>query len=435
MMPNDVRATARDLLQFIDASPTAAHAVAEACRRLEQAGFRRLNEADAWKLSRGDRFFVVRHHHSVIAAIVGREPASAAGFRIAGAHTDAPGLRVKPNAPYAANGYVQLGVEVYGGPLLASWTDRDLTLAGKLHVSAAGDPAHVVLVRSERPLCRIPQLAIHFNREVNDKGLILNKQQHLPPICGLGAQESLDAGRVLALLAAQAGVAAGDIVAADLEVVDTQPAAFGGLDEEFIFAPRIDNLSGSHAVLSALLRVADAPAATCIAALFDSEEIGSQTLAGAGSHFLDALLERIALHGGGSREDWHRALASSLFVSVDCAHAVHPNFPDFHDPQHRPQLNGGPVIKTNAQQRYATDPLTAHWFAQCAARAGVPVQRYVHRTDLACGSTIGPMTATRLGVPAVDVGSPMLSMHSIRETGGAGDQELMVRTLREHYVG
>jgi aspartyl aminopeptidase len=435
MMPDDFRATARDMLQFIDASPTAAHAVAEACRRLESAGFRRLQETDAWQLAPGGRYYVVRHHHSVIAAIIGRKPLPAAGFRIAGAHTDAPGLRLKPNTPYAANGYIQLGVEVYGGPLLASWTDRDLTLAGKLHVKDAAGGLRAVLVRGNRPMCRIPQLAIHFNREVNDKGLVLNKQQHLPPICGLGTKETLDPRRALTLLAEQVGIAASDVVAADLEVVDTQPAVFGGLDEEFIFAPRIDNLAGTHAVLAALLRVSEPPASTCVAALFDSEEIGSQTLAGAASLFLDATLERIVLRGQASREDWHRSLARSLLVSVDGAHAVHPNFADLHDPQHRPVLNGGPVIKTNAQQRYATTPETARWFEQCAARAEVPVQHYVHRTDLTCGSTIGPMTATRLGVPATDVGSPMLSMHSIREMGGVTDQEHMVRALREHFVG
>lgn len=434
MMPDDSRATTRDLLQFIDASPTAAHAVAEACRRLAAAGFQRLDEAAAWQLAPGGRYFVVRRHTSVIATVIGGEPPAAAGFRIAGAHTDAPGLRLKPNAPYAASGYIQLGVEVYGGPLLASWTDRDLTLAGRLHVQAADGVLRTVLVRGDRPLCRIPQLAIHFNREVNDKGLVLNKQQHLPPICGLGAQETLDPRRVLTLLAEQAGIAARDVVAADLEVVDTQPATCGGLDGELIFAPRIDNLAGTHAVLSALLRIGDPRAATCVAALFDSEEIGSQTLAGAASLFLDATLERIVLRDGTGREDWHRSLARSLLVSVDGAHAVHPSFADFHDPRHRPLLNGGPVIKVNAQQRYATSPETARWFEQCAARAGVPVQRYVHRTDLACGSTIGPMTATRLGVPAVDVGSPMLSMHSIRETGGVLDQEHMVRALREHFV-
>jgi len=435
MTPDDFRATAHDLLQFINASPTAAHAVAEVGRHLETAGFLRLREADAWQLAPGGRYFVVRGHTSVIAAIIGSEPLPAAGFRIAGAHVDAPGLRLKPSAAYAANGYVQLGVEVYGGPLLASWTDRDLTLAGRLHLKDEGGGLRTVLVRGDRPLCRIPQLAIHFNREVNDKGLVLNKQQHLPPICGLGAKEAFDPRRVSTLLAEQAGLDANEVVAADLEVVDLQPATFGGLDEEFIFAARIDNLAGTHAVLNALLRVGDPPAASCVAALFDSEEVGSQTLAGAGSRFLDATLERIAVRDGASREDWHRSLARSLLVSVDGAHAVHPNFADFHDPQHRPLLNGGPVIKINAQQRYATSPETAHWFEQCAVRGGVPVQRYVHRTDLACGSTIGPMTATRLGVPTIDVGSPMLSMHSIRETGGILDQESMVRALREHYVG
>jgi aspartyl aminopeptidase len=432
------QAATRDLMRFIADGPTAAHAVATAAQRLAQAGFRRLEEKDAWSLRPGDRFCVVRGHTALVAGRIGVEPICDAGFRIAAAHCDAPGLRLKPQALYANHGYVQLGVEVYGGPLLASWTDRDLTLAGKLLVRQPGAPPLVRLVRSDRALCRIPQLAIHLNRDINKEGLKLDSQKHLPPILGLGDEQTLAARPLLKLFAEQAGVAVKDVVGLDLEVVDVQPPAIGGLSNELLFAPRIDNLAGSHAVLEALLRAgASAGAgvgATCIAAVFDGEEIGSQLPGGAGSFFLDAVLERVCNAGTPSREAWHRARARSRFVSVDGAHAVHPNYADMHDPHHRPGLNRGPVIKTNAAQRYATVVQTAHWFEHCAERARVPVQHYVHRTDLPCGTTIGPMIAARLGLPAVDVGNPMLAMHSIRETGGVLDQEWMIRALTQHFV-
>lgn len=425
----------RSLMKFIDASPTAAHAVVKAQQQLDAAGYLCLNEGEPWDLKPGQRFYVLRQHNSLVAGRLGANPPAETGFRLIGAHTDSPGLRLKPHAHYSEKGYLMLGVEVYGGPLLASWTDRDLSIAGKLFVRQDAAMPKVVLVRGDRPLCRIPQLAIHLNREVNDKGLVFNKQRHLPPIYGLGDDEALRSESLLSYFAEQAAVDINDIVATDLEVVDTQGANLGGLNRELLFAPRIDNLAGSHAALTALLDVSSqdraAPQSTQVIALFDSEEIGSQSLGGAGSLFLDSILERLAAPKG-KREDLHRALAKSLLVSVDGAHALHPNFAEMHDPQHPIHLNGGPVIKINAMQRYATRGLTGHWFERCAARAEVPVQHYVHRNDLPCGSTIGPMTSTRLGVPTVDVGNPMLSMHSIRETGGVEDQGMMVVSLAEH---
>lgn len=427
------RATTRELMDFIAASPTAAHAVAAAIARLERAGYRRLEEREPWKLRGGDRFYVVRGDTGLVAGRIGEAPVERAGFRIAGAHVDAPGMRVKPNAPYAGRGYLQLGVEVYGGPLLSTWTDRDLTLAGRLLVRARGGAPRVVLFHAPRPLCRIPQVAIHFNREVNKEGLKLDAQKHLPPILALEGGRAASPAALRTYLAELAGVKASDVAGLDLEVVDTQPPAFTGLAEELFAAPRIDNLAGSHAVLTGLLRSAGEARTTAIAALFDGEEIGSLIPSGADSFFLDAVLERVALRAGGDREAWHRARAASWLVSVDGAHALHPNYADMHDAQHAPALNGGPVIKVNAKARYATQLASGHWFEQCAARAGVPVQRYAHRSDLPCGSTIGPMTAARLGIPTVDVGNPMLAMHSIRETGGVEDQELMIRALVEHF--
>jgi len=434
MAKQHARDVARDLLQFIARSPTAAHAVAAAVARLEAAGFRPLDEGDAWQLTPGDACYVVRNHHALVAFRVGRGDPASAGFRLVGAHTDAPGLRLKPNPAYLNQGYLQLGVEVYGGPLLATWVDRDLTIAGKLFVREPKGPPRPVLVQSDRPLCRIPLLAIHFQREVNEQGLKFDKQKHLPPIVGVGGERELKFDRLLKLLADGANVDVKQVVASDLEIVDSQPPALGGLDDNLIFAPRIDNLAGSHAALEALIGQRKPGQASSVVALFDSEEVGSQTVGGAGSFFVDGVLERLVTLAGGSREGYLRALAHSFQISVDAAHAVHPNFSEFHDANHKVALNRGPVLKVNAQQRYATSPETAHWFEYCCQRAKVPVQRYIHRTDLMAGTTIGPISATRLGVPTVDVGSPILAMHSIRETGGALDQELMIKALGQHFV-
>jgi aspartyl aminopeptidase len=425
--------TTQDLMGFIEAGPTAAHAIAEAAKRLVAAGFVRLDEGQPWDLQPDGRYFTSRGANALVAARIGTAAPAETGFRLAAAHSDAPGLRLKPTAHYDTHGYLQLGVEVYGGPLLASWVDRDLTVAGKLLVRQSDAPPQVKLVHVVRPLCRIPQVAIHFNREVNKEGLRLDLQKHLPPIYGLGDQETLRSEPLLELLAEEAHLQRADIVATDLALIDTQPPALGGVGKELFFAPRIDNLAGCHAVLQALIAAESSAPATRVIALFDSEEIGSQTLGGAGSCFLDAALERICLLSSAAREAWHRALSRTRLVSVDGAHALHPNYVDLHDPRHRPLLNRGPVIKVNAKQRYATDASSGHWFAYYAEKAGVPLQHYVHRTDLPCGSTIGPMTATRLGVATVDVGNPMLSMHSIRETGGSEDQHYMICALGEHF--
>ncbi|MBM3316803.1 MAG: M18 family aminopeptidase [Candidatus Eisenbacteria bacterium] len=432
MAADRARKTTLDLMDFIHAGPTAAHAVAAAAARLEAAGFARLDERAPWRLRPGQGFHLSRGATGLVAGRVGSAPPAEAGFRIIGAHCDSPGLRVKPKSPYEARGYLQLGVEVYGGPLLASWADRDLTLAGRLLVRRRGGEPRVALVRVARPLCRIPLAAIHFQREVNQEGLKLDAQKHLAPILGLDGGRAPGAGALLELLAGAAGVRPADVVGADLELVDAQPPALASLREELFAAPRIDNLAGCHAALEALLRAPATARATTVIALFDGEEIGSQVPSGADSFFLDAALERLSLAAGPGREAWHRARAASWMVSVDGAHALHPNYAEMHDPHHLPALNGGPVIKVNAKQRYATSLLTRGRFEECAARAGSPVQHYVHRSDLPCGSTIGPIAAARLGIPTVDVGNPMLAMHSIRETGGVLDQEWMIAALVEH---
>ncbi len=418
------------LLAFIDAAPTPYHAVAEARRRLVAAGFVALREEEPWSLAPAGRYLVVRGGSSLVAFVVGDRPPGEAGFRWVGAHTDSPNLRLKPRADHVREGYRQLGVEVYGGVLLHTWLDRDLALAGRLVLADREEP---LLLRIQRPVARIPNIAIHLNREVNEKGLVVNRQTHLPPVVGL-AGEAGEPGWLKAALAREAGVHPDAILGFDLMLHDAAPSAVGGLDGELIFAPRLDNLASCHAALEALLDAPATAASTRGLVLYDNEEVGSESAEGAQSPFLLDVFERIALATGGGREDLMRARARSLFVSADMAHAVHPAFTDRHEPQHMPRLNAGPVIKVNASLRYATTGVTAARFEALARAADVPVQVFVNRTDLACGTTIGPITAARAGIPTVDVGNPMLSMHSIREMAGAADHGAMIAVLTKHYT-
>lgn len=419
-------AVIRDLLEFLRDSPTPFHAVDQARRRLTAAGFQPLAEADAWDALPGGRYYVVTAETNLIAFVLPGDRAHRTSFQIVGAHTDSPNLRLKPNAEYAAEGYQQLGVEVYGGVLLSSWLDRDLGIAGRVLV-ADGPVITSHLVTIARPLLRVPQLAIHLDREVNDKGLILNRQEHLAPIYGLAG--TAGARGMRQIVAEAAGVDPERIVGTDLMLFDLAAPTLGGANDELIFSARLDNLAMSHAATTALAGVTR-PTAISAIALFDHEEIGSESVAGAGSAVLPRILERLV----GDRGAFLQACARSTCVSADMAHAVHPNYAGRHEPRHKPQLNGGPVIKINAQQRYATTAATAAMFAELCRAEAVPVQQYVVRTDLPCGSTIGPITSTLLGIPTVDVGNPMLSMHSIREMAGSRDPELMTRVLARYLA-
>ena len=415
-----------DLLSFLRAAPTPFHAVDQARRRLEAHGFRALEEAEPWDRLAPGSYFTTPSQTNLFAFVLPESREHRRQFRIVGAHTDSPNLRLKPNAEYTQEGYAQVGVEVYGGVLLNSWLDRDLGIAGR--VLARDDRGAIAshLVSIDRPLLRVPQLAIHLDREVNDKGLILNRQDHLAPILGLATS-----GTSLAKLVADAaGVAPDRIAGSDLMLFDITPPTLGGAAGELIFSARLDNLAMCHAAVTALGRVAR-PTALSVIALFDHEEVGSASAAGAGSAVLPRVLERLVP----TREDFHQACARSTCISADMSHAVHPNYASRHEPRHRPQLNAGPVIKTNTQQRYATTGATAAMFAQLCHAEDVPIQHYAHRTDLPCGSTIGPITSTLLGIATVDVGNPMLSMHSARELGGAKDPELMTRVLARYLGG
>lgn len=419
-----------DLLDFLGASPTPFHAVASATARLTAAGFQPLAETDSWAELKPGRY-AFAHGGSSLLAFVVPEGKRIAGFRLVGAHTDSPNLRLKPNAEYKKEGYAQLGVEVYGGVLLNSWLDRDLSLAGRVFVRE-GERVESRLVRFTMPMLRIAQLAIHLDREVNDGGLKLNRQEHLAPIFGLG-----DGKDLAALLAEELQIARERIVGSDLMLYDVVAPTLGGRESEMIFSARLDNLAMCHAGIRALIDAAPRAQASDlvpVVALFDHEEVGSETAYGAHSAFLPRALERVVNARGGSREDYHRALAGSLCVSADMAHAVHPNYEGRHESRHKPVLNGGPVIKVNAQQRYATSGGTAMLFRDLCSKAEVPVQHYAHRTDLACGSTIGPIASTLLGIRTVDVGNPMLSMHSARELGGAKDPAMMTKALDAFYT-
>ncbi len=419
---------AQDLLDFIDASPSPWHAVATAEQRLQAAGFSRLQESASWQLQPGGRYFVVRGGASLIAFIIGQGAPAEHGLRLVGAHTDSPGLRLKPRAAHACEGHVRLGVEVYGGPILATFADRDLSLAGRVGVRSA-QGFETRLLRFEAPLVRLPSLAIHMNREVNEQGLKFNKQTELPLLLGL-LREGIEADRqFLGQVADTLGVAQQDVLSAEFNVYDTQKGVFWGAGQEFIADSQLDNLASCHAALSALMAVPP-PQATAMCALFDHEEVGSGSTVGAEGSFVTDVISRLADALGWSAEDRHRATARSLFVSADMAHAWHPNFPAAYEPQHRVMVNGGPVIKINANQRYSTSAETAARFMLLCESAGVPCQQYAHRTDLGCGSTIGPILAARLGMPSLDVGSPMWAMHSLRESAGVIDHSHITAALQ-----
>ncbi len=427
---SDAQGCCQDMLNYIEAAPSPFHAVAETASRLEAAGFSELAEKDSWKTEANGRYFVKRNDSSIVAFIQGDGDLSENGFRIVGAHTDSPNLRVKPQGGYDKNGYRQVGVEIYGGVLLATWTDRDLGLSGRVLVNQGGTLESRLLQVNE-PLGRVPQLAIHLNREVNSAGLKLNAQKHMAPVVGLATSTEDFAD----WLADQLGIKSkNDIASFELMFHVLEKPSFGGMNQEFIFAPRLDNLSSCHAGLVSLIAGAkDEAKATRMLALWDHEEVGSSSAQGAAGSFLEDIMRRLSFSADGREDFWCRAKANTTVISADMAHAVHPNYADKHDPNHMPLINGGPVIKTNANARYATQAESAAQFAKLCSDLEVPCQNFVMRSDLGCGSTIGPLTTTRLGVQAVDVGNPMLSMHSCREMGGSADHPMMVRVLERFY--
>ena len=403
-----------DLLAFLAAAPTPFHAVAEAGRRLEQAGFRRLAETDAWDAAAGGAYVI--RGGALVAWYLPPNAEPARPFRLIGTHTDSPNLRIRPLADTESSGWRQVNIEVYGGVLYNSWLDRDLGLAGRLVLRDGSEH----LVDISRPLLRVPQLAIHLDPGVRE-GLVLNPQTHLTPVWGLGPVVQ---GDLLRFVATESGLRFGDVLGWDLMTYDVQPPSYLGREEELVAAGRLDNLLSFHAGLVALITAAEAgPAAGPIPVLVgsDHEEIGSGSATGAAGPFLGDVLDRLVELRGGGAQDRARALAGSVLASADLAHSVHPNYPERHDPEHRPIANGGPALKINVNQRYATDGATRAVWARACEAARVPYQFFVARNDMRCGTTIGPITATRLGIATFDVGVPGLSMHSVRELCGADD--------------
>lgn len=404
-------ATAPGLGEFIDASPSPFHACATAAARLLDAGYTELSEFDRWPGQPG-RYFILRAGSLV--AWSGR--AGMTPFRIVGAHTDSPNLRVKQHPDRCVAGWKVVALEPYGGAWLNSWLDRDLGISGRLSVRDGSRITHR-LVRIDEPILRVPQLAIHLAED--RRSLTLDPQRHLNAVWGVGeAAESF-----VDYVAEQAGVSAGDVLSADLMTHDLTPATVVGADGSLLSAPRLDNQASCYAGLEALLALdTTAPGEFLpVLVLFDHEEVGSTSDHGAQSNLLETVLERIVLAAGGNREDVLRLLPASLLASADMAHATHPNYPERHEPGHQIAVNGGPVLKVHPNLRYATDGRTAAAFAVACEQAGVPLQRYEHRADLPCGSTIGPMASARTGIPTVDVGAPQLAMHSARELMGAHD--------------
>lgn len=427
--PQDFHTTAMDMASFIDASPSPYHACESVARRLDGAGFNRIAETDDWS-NPPARGYAIRGG-SIYAWVMPDGPAGNKGFRIIGAHTDSPNLRVKPRPDTGKVGFRQIGVNVYGGALLNSWLDRDLGLSGQVYVEEGGRlEARNFLVN--RPVLRVPQLAIHLDRTIYESGLKLDKQFHMSPVMAVGDRKE---GSFLAFLAEEIGVEPGAIKSFDAMVHDLTPSTLLGSDESMLAAPRLDNLCSSYCGVEALIRAAEKGADRPIAVtLFDHEEVGSASRGGADGPMLGDMMERLYLSRGGDRSTYLAALPDSLCISADMAHAVHPNYIDRHEPDHHIFLGAGPVIKINPNQRYATEALTEALFQVACERADVPFQKWVMKSNMACGSTIGPMTAAQHGIPTVDVGCTQLSMHSAREMCSSKDPLWMIEALTECLV-
>lgn len=408
---------------FVAESPTSYHAAAAAARLLSEAGFTELDEKDAWPALEAGSGAFARRDGAIIAWRAGASVSEASPLRVFGSHTDSPGLVVKPHPDFSAQGWAQIGVEVYGGPLLTTWFDRDLGVAGRLVTSDGGE--HLVCTDA---IARVPMLAIHLDRE-GGHALSVDKQRHMQPVVGLG-QVSLQT-----LLAEAAGVPADEIVGADVRLVDTQGAQRIGANSELFASPRLDNLSSVYAGLVALITASVADDSIAMLAAFDHEELGSETRSGASGPFLEDVIVRLRVGLDASNEDAARAMASSWCLSADAGHSVHPNYSEKHDPNVRPVAGGGPMLKVNANQRYATDAHGEALWQRCCDAAEVASQVFVSNNSVPCGTTIGPLTATRLGMRTVDAGVALLSMHSIRELAHVDDLYGLSRVAGGFFAG
>lgn len=421
------------LLSFIDASPVNFLAVRNVCNTLLDNGFVQLHAEEALK-DLPDKFFITKNNSAVFAFHLGRQSMADAGFRIIAAHSDSPTFRIKPNAEMVGEGgLLRLNTEAYGGAILNTWFDRPLSLAGRVILrSADALNPQTRLLNIKRPLLVIPNLAIHFNRQVND-GVKLSKQKDMLPILGY-VNDRLEAdGLLVRLIANELKIEKEQIIDFDLYLYDTTPACLVGLNNEFISSGRLDDLSMVHAGMEAMTAESAKPEATKVLAIFDNEETGSGTKQGAGSNFLMSLIQRIVLAQGGSLDDYYRSVEKAFMVSADNAHGFHPNYAEKYDPTNHALLGGGPVIKINAAQKYATDAMSAAVFQQICERAGVPCQRFVNSSDIAGGSTLGNILTSSIAINGVDMGNPVLAMHSVRELASAADHENCIKAFTEFY--
>ncbi|KAG6633281.1 hypothetical protein I3843_12G036600 [Carya illinoinensis] len=465
---NEVSSVVSDLIDFLNASPTAFHAVDEAKKRLRSSGYEQVSEREDWKLEAGKRYFFTRNYSTIVAFAIGKKYVAGNGFHVVGAHTDSPCLKLKPVSKVTKGGYLEVGVQTYGGGLWHTWFDRDLTVAGRMIIREEKDGSVSYshrLIRVERPIMRIPTLAIHLDRGIND-GFKINTQSHLLPVLATSIKAELnkavtengpvetgfqiDGDKVnerttnnsskhhsllLQLLASQIGCKPDDICDFELQVCDTQPSIVAGATKEFIFSGRLDNLCMSFCSLKALIDATSSVSSledetgVKMVALFDHEEVGSNSAQGAGSPVMVDALSRITSSFGPDSKGLEKAIQRSFLVSADMAHALHPNYMDKHEENHQPKMHGGLVIKHNANQRYATNAATSFIFREIATNHKLPIQDFVVRNDMGCGSTIGPILASGVGIRTVDVGVPQLSMHSIREMCAVDD----VKHSYEHF--
>ncbi|OBZ83968.1 Aspartyl aminopeptidase [Choanephora cucurbitarum] len=447
---------ALDFVKFVNNSPSPFHATFEAAKLLKAAGFQEIKERDSWNngtIKRQGKYYFTRNGSAIVAFEVGGKYNPGNGFSIVGAHTDSPCLKVKPISKKEKSGYLEVGVQLYGGGIWHTWFDRDLSVAGRVLVEQEDGTFKHTLVKVNRPILRIPTLAIHLDRTAND-GFTFNKETQLAPILATAAKAQLSGVQategvesqahhhpvLIQILADEMNVKPAQIHDFELAVYDTQPSTIGGACNEFIFSPRLDNLGMSYCSIRALAEAKhlDKDTNIRIAALFDNEEIGSQTAHGADSNLLPTTLQRLAnTHvvdaDAVSPTAFEESLLKSVLVSADMAHAIHPNYAEKHEENHRPEMHKGTVIKVNANQRYATTAITSLVLKQLAKKHQIPIQEFVVRNDSPCGSTIGPMLSAKLGLRTVDIGNPQLSMHSIRETGGTDDVKHGIDLLRVFY--
>ncbi|OAY47934.1 probable aspartyl aminopeptidase [Manihot esculenta] len=453
---------ASDLIHFLNTSPTAFHAVDEAKKRLINVGYVQISEREDWKLEPGKRYFFTRNHSTIVAFAIGKKYVAGNGFYVVGAHTDSPCIKLKPVSKVTKGGYLEVGVQPYGGGLWHTWFDRDLTVAGRVIVREEKDGSVSFshrLVRIQEPIMRVPTLAIHLDRNVNSDGFKVNTQSHLIPILATSIKAELNKAvaengsirnetdgkkstfstkhhlLLLEMIASQIGCKPDDICDFELQACDTQPSIIGGAAQEFIFSGRLDNLCMSFCSLKALIDATSSESnledesGVRMVALFDHEEVGSDSAQGAGSPVMLDALSRITSSFNSDSKLLQKAIQRSFLVSADMAHALHPNYMDKHEENHQPKMHGGLVIKHNANQRYATNSVTSFLFGEIASMHNLPVQEFVVRNDVPCGSTIGPILASGVGIRTVDVGAPQLSMHSIREMCAVDD----VKYSYEHF--